>query len=70
LAGNLAKMLQSRSTFKRPLGRPRRRFEDSATRDFKEIATNTRSRVDADQDRDLLEIPCECGVELSGSISL
>ena len=36
---------------KRPLGRPRRKWEDSIRMDLKEIRTNARNRVDSAQDR-------------------
>ena len=38
-------------TGKRPLGRPRRRWEDNIRIDFKEIGINTRNWVDSAQDR-------------------
>ena len=37
---------------KRPLGRPRHRWEDDIRMDFKEIGINTRNWVDSTQDRD------------------
>ena len=40
------------STGKRPLGRPRRRWEDNIRMDLKEIGINTRSWVDSAQDKD------------------
>ena len=36
----------------RPLGRPRRRWEDNIRMDLKEIGFNTRKWVDSTQDRD------------------
>ena len=36
----------------RPLGRPRRRWEDNIRMDLKEKGTNTRNWVDSAQDRD------------------
>ena len=51
-AGHVAKMEESRSAFKiltgkptgkRPLGRPRRRWEDNIRTDLKEIGINTRN---------------------------
>ena len=35
---------------KRPLGRPRRRWEDNIRMDLKEIGINTRSWVDSTED--------------------
>ena len=37
---------------KRPLGRPRCRWEDNIRVDFKEIGVNTRNCVDPAQERD------------------
>ena len=37
---------------KRPLGRPRRRWEDNIRMDLKEISISTRNWVDSAQDRD------------------
>ena len=39
-------------TGKRPLGRPRRRWEDTIRMDLEEIGINTRNWVDSTQDRD------------------
>ena len=44
-------MLTSKSTGKRLLGIPRRRWEDNISMDFKEIATNKKNQVDSSQDR-------------------
>ena len=46
------KILTGTSTGKRPLGRPRRRWEDNITMDLKEISINKRNWVDLAQDRD------------------
>ena len=46
------KMLTCKTTGKRPLGRPRRRWEDYIRMDHKEISINTRDWVDSAQDRD------------------
>ena len=45
-------MLTCKTTGKRPLGRPRRRWEDYIRMDHKEISINTRDWVDSAQDRD------------------
>ena len=59
-AGHVTRMEESRSVFKtltskptgkRPLGRPRPRYEDSIRMDLKEICINTRNWVDSAQDR-------------------
>jgi hypothetical protein len=46
------KMLTGKPTGKRPLGRPRPRWEDNIRMDFKEIGINTRNWVDLTQDKD------------------
>ena len=60
-AGHIAKMEEGRSAFKiltgkptgnRPLGRPRRRWEDNIIMDLKEIGINARNWVDSAQNRE------------------
>ena len=60
-AGHVARMEEGGSTFKlftgtptgkRPLGRPRRRWEDNIRMDLKEMGINTRNWVDSARDRD------------------
>ena len=46
------KILTGKPTRKRPLGRPRRRWEDNIRMDLKEIVINTKNWVDSAQDRD------------------
>ena len=46
------KILIGKTIGKRPLGRPRRRWEDNIRTDLKEIGINTRNCVDSTQDRD------------------
>ena len=46
------KVLTGKSTGKRPLGRPRRRWEDSIRMDLEEIVINAGNWVDSGQDRD------------------
>ena len=46
------KILTGKTTGKRPLGRPRRRWEDNIRMDLKEIGINTRNWVDSTKDRD------------------
>ena len=46
------KILTGTPAGKRPLGRPRRRWEDNIRIDLKEIGINTRNWVDSAQDRD------------------
>ena len=59
-AGHVARMEEAMSAFKiligkpsgkRPLGRPRRRWEENIRIDLKEIDINTRNWVDSAQDR-------------------
>ena len=60
-AGHVARMEEGRSVFrvltdkpigKRPLGRPRRRWEDNIRMDLEEIGINADNWVDSTQDRD------------------
>ena len=60
-AGNVARMEEGRMSFKiltgkptgkRPLGKPRRRWEDNIRIDLEEIGISTRIWVDRTQDRD------------------
>ena len=44
--------LTGRPAGKRPLGRPRRRWEDNIRMDFKEMGINTRNWVDSAKDMD------------------
>ena len=46
------KILTGKLTGKRPLGRPRRRWEDNITMDLEEIGINAGYWVDSAQDRD------------------
>ena len=45
------KILTGKPTGKRPLGRPRRRWEDNIRMDFKDIGINAGNWVDLAQDR-------------------
>ena len=46
------KILTGKPTGKRPLGRPRRRWEDTIRMDLEEIGINAGNWVDLAQDRD------------------
>ena len=46
------KIITSKPTGKRPLGRPRHRWEDNVRIDLKEIGISTRNWVDSAEDRD------------------
>ena len=76
-AGRVARMEEGRSAFKiltgkpsgrRPLGRPRRGWEDNIRLDPKEISISTRNWVDSAQDRDCWSV-LMIGIEPPGSIS-
>ena len=45
-------IVTGKPTGKRPLGRPRRRWEDNIRMDFEEIGINAGNWVDSVQDRD------------------
>ena len=60
-------ILTAKPTGKRPLGKPRRRWEENIRMDLKEIGINLRNWFDLDMD--LLESPCECSIEPPDSIS-
>ena len=49
---NSFKLLTGKPTGNRPLGRPRRIWEENIRMNFKEININTRNWVDSAQDRD------------------
>ena len=63
------KILTGKPKGKEPLGRPRRRWKDNITMDLEGIGINVGNWFDSAQDRNLLESPCECGIEPLGSIS-
>ena len=48
----LFKILTSKPRGKRPLGRPRRRWEDNVRMDLRKIGINMRNWVDSAQDED------------------
>ena len=50
--GSSFKILTGKPTGKRPLGRTRRRWEDSIRMDLEEIGVNAGNWVDSAQDRD------------------
>ena len=49
---NAFRILTGTPAGKRPLGRPRRRWEGNIRNDLKEIGNNARNWVDSSQDRD------------------
>ena len=55
------KILTGKPTGKRPLERPRRRWEDNIRMDLEEMGIRLRIGI--------IRSPCECGIEPPGSIS-
>jgi hypothetical protein len=75
-AGYVARMGEERGVYrvlvgkperKRPLGRPRRRWEDNIRMDLQELGCGGMDWIGLAQDRQVAG-NCECGNELSGSI--
>ena len=52
----------------RPLGRPRRKWEDNTNTDLQEVGCGSMGWIELAQDRDRLRRTCECGNEPSSSI--
>ena len=76
-SGHVARMEEGRSAFKiltgtptgkRPLGRPRRRWEDNIRIDLKEVCINAKNWVHSAQDKECLRT-LECNTESPDSIS-
>ena len=57
-------MLTGKPTGKRPLGRPRRRWEDNIRMDLEEIGINVGNWVDSAQDRDYWSALVNAGLNL------
>jgi hypothetical protein len=53
---------------KRPLGRPRPRWEDNITMDLQEVGRGCEDWIGLAKDRDRGAGACECGEEALGSI--
>ena len=51
-------ILTGKPSGKRPLGRPRRRWEDDIRVNLKEIGISTRNWVNSAQNKGVLESPC------------
>jgi hypothetical protein len=66
---NAFKILMGKPKGKRPIGRPRSRWEDSIRINLKEMGINMRNWVNLAKDKDYWNAPCECGIEPLGSIS-
>ena len=58
------KMLTGKSTGKRPLGRPRLRWEDNIRMDLEEIYMNVGNWVDSAQDRDCWRVLVNVALKL------
>jgi len=53
---------------KRPLGRPRQRWEDNITMDLQEVGSEGMDWIDVAQHKGQVAGTCECGNETLGSI--
>jgi len=53
---------------KRPLGRPRRRWEDNIDIDLQEVGCGSMDWIELAQDSDRCAGSCECGNEHSGTM--
>ena len=58
------KMLTGKPTGKRPLGRPRRRWEDNIRMDLEEIGINAGDWVDSAQDRNYWRVRVNAALNL------
>ena len=58
------KILKGTPAGKRPLGRPRLRWEDNIRMDLEEIGINTRNWVDSAQDRNYWKALVNAGLNL------
>ncbi|KAJ4442808.1 hypothetical protein ANN_04401 [Periplaneta americana] len=73
-AGHVARMVESRNAYRvlvgrRPLGRPRRRWEDNIKMDLREVGYDDRDWINLAQDRDRsMAGLCEGGNEPPGSL--
>jgi hypothetical protein len=66
--GGVYRVLMGKPEGKRPLGRPRRRWEDNVRMVLQEVGCRCKNWIGLDQDRDKWRGACECGEEPSGSI--
>jgi hypothetical protein len=62
------RILVGRSEGTRPLGRPRRRWENNIKMDLQEVEWEGMDWIDMAQDTGQVAGSCECGNESSGSI--
>ena len=75
--GHVARMGEERGVYtvlvgkpegKRPLGKPRHRWEDNIKVDLQEVGCRGVDWIELAQDRDRWRVTCECGIEPSGSL--
>ena len=64
------KILTVKPTGKRPLGRPRRRWEDNIRMDLEEIGINAENWIDSAQDRDYWRELVNAAMNLHNPVSL
>ena len=62
--GSAFKILTGKPKGKRPLGRPRRRWENNIRIDLKKIGINTRNLVDSARDRDYCRLLVNAALNL------
>jgi len=53
---------------KKPLGRPRRRWEDNIKMDLQEVGCGDMDWIELVQDRNRWRVTCECGSEPSHNV--
>ena len=61
---NVVKILSGKPTGKRPLWRPRRKWEDNIRMDLEEIGTNVVNWVDSAHDRDYWRVLVNAALNL------
>jgi len=64
---HIYRVLVGKPEGKRPLGRPRHKWEDNIKMDLQELGCGGMDWIDMAQDRDMAGT-CECGNEPSGSV--
>jgi len=66
--GGVYRVLVGKPEGKRPLGKPRHRWEDNIKVDLQEVGCRGVDWIELAQDRDRWRVTCECGIEPSGSL--
>ena len=64
----VCRVLVGKPEGKRPLGRPRLRWEDNIKMELQEVRCGGMDRIELAQNRDRWAVTCECGNEPSGYI--